>query len=522
MARGIVKNWKQVLGYYFSSSTDKFSLQKLVLEAMDILQSCQLEVVSIVCDQGPRNQGLFKEMNVTSENPYFVYKTKKIFAMYDPPHLLKSVRNNLKNHGIYYEDTSMANTTRTAFANWKHIEQLYEMDYKNELRACRKLTKKHIAVSGLKKMNVKLAAQVLSHSVASALNLYILGHKIEENAKDTMNFVKNTDTLFDTVNSRTLKHQKKELRAVSKNSCHEEIWKKMVSWIKTWQIHSYKGRKSSAPCKNGWILTLNAFIGICQELLKKNKFVLTNRFNQDVVENTFSSVRRRGGFRDNPDAYEFRHTIHKVIITNFLKQSIGKNCQDDDAYALIDFSSFNKNELFDIIDSGDCIEESVQDDVGGLNAVALNSVSENVMCYIAGYFAKKYLSSDACNKCQKLMTDEDKILDNQTIFLYFKEYNDYNSGLKWPAKDLFQYFVNLHARFMSNFNFFYEKDGTSKKFDAVLRNVNVNFFDSHIEHKDKAQEFFISSFIRMMIKHKVKMMNDDLKPNFSSKKVKYF
>ncbi|GBN97416.1 hypothetical protein AVEN_103584-1 [Araneus ventricosus] len=205
--------------------------------------------------------------------------------------------------------------------------------------------------------------QVLSHSVATALNLFILAHKIEENAKDTMNFVKNMDILFDTVNSRTLKHQKKELRAVSKNSCHEEIWKKMVSWTNTWQIHSSKGKKFSAPCKNGWILTLNAFIGICQELLKKNKFVLTNRFNQDVVENTFSSERRRGGFRDNPDAYEFRHTIHKVIITNFLKQLIGKNCQDDDAYAFIDFSSFNKNELFDIIDSGDCVEESVQDDV---------------------------------------------------------------------------------------------------------------------------------------------------------------
>ncbi|GBN84509.1 hypothetical protein AVEN_155363-1 [Araneus ventricosus] len=124
-------------------------------------------------EAGPRNQGLFKEMNVTSENPYFVYKKKKIFAMYDPPHLLKSLRNNLKNHGIYYEDTSIANTTRTAFASWKHIEQLYEMDYKN----------------------------VLSHSEATALNLYILAHKIEENAKDTMNFVKNMDILFDSVNS---------------------------------------------------------------------------------------------------------------------------------------------------------------------------------------------------------------------------------------------------------------------------------------------------------------------------------
>ncbi|GBM98865.1 hypothetical protein AVEN_140073-1 [Araneus ventricosus] len=95
MARGVVKNWKQV----------------------------------------QKNQGLFKEMNVTTENPFFVHKTKKIYAMYDPPHLLKSVRNNLKNHGIYYEDTSIGDTPRTAFANWKHIEELYEMDSKDEFSA---------------------------------------------------------------------------------------------------------------------------------------------------------------------------------------------------------------------------------------------------------------------------------------------------------------------------------------------------------------------------------------------------
>ncbi|GBM98864.1 hypothetical protein AVEN_140072-1 [Araneus ventricosus] len=162
------------------------------------------------------------------------------------------------------------------------------------------------------------------------------------------------DTLFDTVNSRTLKHQKKELCAVTQNSCHVEIWKDMISWIKTWSIRSSKGKTIVAPCKNGWILTLNAFIGISLDLLMKNKFILTNRFNQDVLENTFSSIRRRGGLRDNPDTYEFRHTIHKVIIANFLKQSVGKNCQDDGAYTLIDFSTFNKREIFEILNSEDC------------------------------------------------------------------------------------------------------------------------------------------------------------------------
>ncbi|CAL1289062.1 unnamed protein product, partial [Larinioides sclopetarius] len=72
-------------------------------------------------------------------------------------------------------------------------------------------------------------------------------------------------------------------------------------------------------------------------------------------------ARRRGGSRDNPDTFEFRRTIHKVIIANFFKHSMEKNCQDDYAYTLIDFSSFNKNEIFDILNSEDCAEESGQD-----------------------------------------------------------------------------------------------------------------------------------------------------------------
>ncbi|CAL1273975.1 unnamed protein product [Larinioides sclopetarius] len=78
-------NLTQVIGYYFTSPTDKFSLKGLVEEAIDVLQSCQLEVASIVCDQSPKNKGLFKELKGTTEKPYFIHKAKKIYAMVDPP-----------------------------------------------------------------------------------------------------------------------------------------------------------------------------------------------------------------------------------------------------------------------------------------------------------------------------------------------------------------------------------------------------------------------------------------------------
>ncbi|GBN86169.1 hypothetical protein AVEN_83713-1 [Araneus ventricosus] len=231
--------------------------------------------------------------------------------------------------------------------------------------------------------------QVLSHSVVAALNLYVKATYIDSKASETSEFVYKMDKIFDSVNYRSLKHQKKEMCAVTENSGHVELWKKTIPWIEKWHIRSSKtGRKIYAACKNGWLITLNAFIGISEILLKKIKFILTSRFSQDALENTFSTLRRRGGFRDNPDAYECRPTIQKVITSNFLKQSRGKNCQDDEAYSLIDFTCFNKKELLDIISSEDCAAANVQRDVDILNLNTLDSVEENVLSYVSGYFVK--------------------------------------------------------------------------------------------------------------------------------------
>ncbi|GBO01349.1 Transposable element P transposase, partial [Araneus ventricosus] len=324
--------------------------------------------------------------------------------MYDPPHLLKSVRNNLKNHGIFFEDKVASVKLRTCFADWSHIQKLYELDSKKKICACRKLTKRHIEVSGLKNMNVKLAAQVLSHSVAAALNLYVGKENFDSKASETAQFVYNMDKIFDSVNARSRKHEKKEMCAATGNSGHLELWKEKLAWIEKWHIRSSKtGRKIYAACKIGWLITLKAFIGISEYLLQKIKFIITSRFSQDALENTFSSIRRRRGFRDNPDCNEFRHTIQKVIITNFLKQSSNKNCQDDDAYSLIDFSCFNKKELLDIISSEDSATESEQHDEDSLHLNTLDSVEENVLSYISGYLAKKYLSLNDCIECEKLM-----------------------------------------------------------------------------------------------------------------------
>ncbi|GBO02166.1 hypothetical protein AVEN_171774-1 [Araneus ventricosus] len=138
----------------------------------------------------------------------------------------------------------------------------------------------------------KHSRQMLSHSVAAALNLYVGKEDFDSKASETAQFVYNMDKIFDSINARSLKSEK-EMCAVTENNGHVELWKEKIIWIEKWHIRSSKtGRKIYAACKNGWLITLKAFIGISEVLLKKRKFIIISRFSQDSLENTFPTIRR--------------------------------------------------------------------------------------------------------------------------------------------------------------------------------------------------------------------------------------
>ena len=82
--------------------------------------------------------------------------------MSDPPHLLKNIRNNMKKHGYSMGENSIS---------WDHVQTFYEVDTSKPIRMAPKLTKNHITLPPLKGLMVYLAAQVLSHTVASGLAL---------------------------------------------------------------------------------------------------------------------------------------------------------------------------------------------------------------------------------------------------------------------------------------------------------------------------------------------------------------
>ena len=91
-----------------------------------------LEVKTVVCDQGSNNVKAVKALGVSEDRPYFWHGDNKIFLIYDPPHLIKSIRNNLKKSGFARNGKDI---------EWGYIRQFFHVDSTNSVRMAPKLTK---------------------------------------------------------------------------------------------------------------------------------------------------------------------------------------------------------------------------------------------------------------------------------------------------------------------------------------------------------------------------------------------
>lgn len=126
------------------------------------------QIIATVCDQGSNNLMALKTMGVHSDNPCFQIGNNGIVSIIDPPHLIKSTRNCLSNksNSIQFEEEKCP--------RWEDIEYVYSRSCNDNFRMCPKLTEGHINVKN--KLKVKLASQVLSRSVGTAIRyLYLSG-----------------------------------------------------------------------------------------------------------------------------------------------------------------------------------------------------------------------------------------------------------------------------------------------------------------------------------------------------------
>lgn len=417
MLRGCRKKWKQPVAYAFSEhSMAQPVLVKMIKEIISQSQSIGLNVIATICDQGQTNMAAINQLIKDTQNEYsrkheeyrgsgFEVNGKEVIPIFDPPHLLKGIRNNLLNK------TCVFNMGDNVYqAKWKHFVDLYEKDDPNEdLKMCNKLTDYHLKTEKMSKMKVSFAAQTFSHRVGVFFN-FAISHKIlPEECRGTQHLAFFMDKLFDSVNgqSNQVNNGKVMRVSLSQTSPHVEFWREAITVLRTMHFVDHNNKTSVPPTVKNWIRTIQGLIAIWNILKSKYTYLNLRNFNQDALENFFAMIRSLGNRYINPTPHHFINSFLTLVVNNFLSpKSPRANCEDDDSEGALNnlklFLSQNNNLDENSIPTLDyeAIVSKLQPFVPTNDFLKIN-----ITHYVAGSAARAiHKNTQCCKTCKKTLT----------------------------------------------------------------------------------------------------------------------
>ena len=251
-------------------------------------------------------------------NPYSATGGKAIFFFVDPPHLMKTTRNCLANTGSHTLSRHLWNEMDIS---WKHLLQLQDA-----LRHCAqqsgglsigyKLKREHFHLTSYSKMRVNLAVQILSRTTSEAFCYY--GIQGSAAAQTLLLFM---DRFFDMLDVRSkdesVRKRKDDLKPYESADDSRLTWLEdaFLGYFDAWESTVKKrdgfskSEKAlmllSSETREGLRITVHSFVTVVREFLQhpelKGKYLLSERLNQDPLENLFGKVRQAGGRNINPN-----------------------------------------------------------------------------------------------------------------------------------------------------------------------------------------------------------------------------
>ena len=234
--------------------------------------------------------------------------SRYLYFISDPPHLLKTTRNCFSNSYAHFNSRKLWNTQDIS---WIHIVSLYE-NY-NELtpkglRLCPKLKRAHIDLTPFSRMNVRLAANVLSDTVSRGLKR-CYGDRV----RATCELINMVNKWFDIMNTKSIGElfasRNPNLNVFSSLNDERLVWLEFefLEYFNKWDrnveqregvyTQNEKSRmKLSHQTLKGFFITTKAVIECVKFMLQRGaEFILTSHFNQDPLEQIFGHVRHKDG-----------------------------------------------------------------------------------------------------------------------------------------------------------------------------------------------------------------------------------
>lgn len=228
----------------------------------------------------------------TSTGGLLSYKIgdSNIIHCYDPPHLLKGIRNNLITKNLQHHITkrwniNMSLNKQKRIASWKHIETLNDWSLKSSTNRLPKISAEHIKPKK-SKMKVSLAAQIFSQTLGNMMLQCCNKRVLPKRFSDTAEILLFFNDIFDSVNG-ACSSGKNELKApVTENSIHFSFWKYTLCMLEQMDFIDIKTRKKTnrTSVLRHFESTIKKFVEVCKKCFKLNitevslRYLILNHF----------------------------------------------------------------------------------------------------------------------------------------------------------------------------------------------------------------------------------------------------
>lgn len=435
-------SWKFPIGYFLVDGVTAEQKAELVKLCIDLVSECGIDIVSVTFDGCPANFSMAKILGCQIDdgeqiNPVFYHKGRKVAIFPDPSHMLKLVRNTLGDKGFLKDGEG--NTIA-----WQYIQLLVELQENEGCHLANKLRAAHI---NYKKqiMKVKLAAQLFSESVATAIEYCKDELKLEEfqHSQGTIQFIRNFNNLFDLMNSRNLNSYafKKPLSPHNYNDFLNFL-NSLVDYIKTIKLgSSYVLNTNRKTGFLGFLICIHSLIFLYKEYIETGHldFLCTYKLSQDHLEIFFSAIRAKGGFNNNPTATQFKSAFKRLLVHGELKHLTSGNCVplshinilmcQRPEIAINKTSDRNRviDDNLDEIFQEEAVDEVINKDHDYLaDPTRITEFSHRVIVYIAGFVVKALKKQLKCCNCLSLLTAPVKNIHSL-------QYKKDKGGLQYPS-----------------------------------------------------------------------------------------
>ena len=365
-------------------------------------------------------------LNMPNVNPIFPHRSSEnnisVCIVLDACHMLKLMRNAFAEKGLLLSPS-------VDEIKWDYVKNLQALQTTEGLKAGNKLHERHVQWQK-QKMKVKIAAQILSSSVADALEFCDRNLKLPEfsDCTATVEFIRVIDRLFDVLNSRNpLAKGYTCLLKIENETKWRGFLMHAVDYLKGVKLQN--GRLMCGSMRKtgiiiiGFIATATSVMHIFDCLVKQHhmlRYVLCYKFSQDHLELFFSIVRSRGGSNNNPSAVQLRAIWKRLLTHNRVKAIASGNCEPLDSCSLLNISSCidqmqrTANVDFDTVSyvrrmDAEPAERPSHVDQEHDYLPSITSLSlfvENVVVYIAGYVVRSLNSKLSCDTCREALQCE--------------------------------------------------------------------------------------------------------------------